>query len=139
MRGSLIVLSCLVAVQGVAPAATQESMVDFLSEEAKVITASRQPQPASESPATVYVITQQDIKASGALNIWDALRSVPGLDVMSTRTSDGNISGRGFNRAINNRMLIVIDGRPVPTGFYEYTVWDSLPVQMDEIDRIEVV
>src|SRR5262249_35578637 len=93
----------------------------------------------NQVPASVYVVTAQDIKDSGALTIWDALRSVPGLDVMSTRTFAGEVSIRGLNRPIVNRTLVLLDGKTVLNGYYDYLTWESLPVTMEEIERIEIL
>jgi len=116
-----------------------DDIFQFYQEEAKVVSASRLPHAENQTPATVYVVTQEDIKASGAQNIWDALRNVPGVEVMETRTGQGEIGIRGINRALNSRTLILLDGQPVFNPYFDFLTWSSLPVGLDEIDRIEVV
>lgn len=77
---------------GWAARAQESTPFEYLQEEAQVVSASRHsPQPVSRAPATVYVVTAQQIRASGAQTIWDALRAVPGVDVMATRTSQGEV------------------------------------------------
>src|SRR6266480_7503664 len=83
-----------------------EDYLNFYKQEADVVSASLRPQPAKQTPATVYVVTQQDIKDSGAINIWDALRSVPGVDVIQFRTGQAEIGIRGLDRSYNNRVLV---------------------------------
>ncbi|HMI31386.1 MAG TPA: TonB-dependent receptor [Candidatus Limnocylindrales bacterium] len=112
---------------------------EFFSLEAKVVSASLQPQILRRAPATVYVLTSAEIKASGAQTLWDALRSVPGLDVMSTRAFYGEVSIRGLNKPLNNRTLVLLDGRTVLNGYFDFVNWEGIPVTLDEIDRIEVV
>jgi iron complex outermembrane receptor protein len=111
----------------------------FFAEEAKVVSASHQPQDAKRLTSTVYVVTSEEIKDSGATTIWDALRNVPGLDVMTSRTPDGAVSVRGINQNFNARTLIMLDGRRTAHSFNDWTSLETLPVSIDEIDRIEVV
>lgn len=131
----------LLCISVVAPTTTQaaEDEMQFLQEEAKVVSASLLPHAVNQTPATVYTVTQADIKASGATNIWDALRDVPGVHVMETRTGQGDIGIRGINRGLNSRTLILLDGQSVFEPYLDSLTWASLPVSMDDIDRIEVV
>ncbi len=111
----------------------------FFRQEAKVVTASRKPTKASTAPSTVYVVTSEDIRMSGAQTLWDALRAVPGVDVMTDRTSQGDVSIRGMNKVLNNRTLVLVDGKTVLNGFFDFTDWETIPVTLEEVDRIEVV
>ncbi len=104
-----------------------------------VVTASRQSLEMNKAPATVYVLTSEDIKASGALTVADALRQVPGVDVLSARAADPQVSIRGMNHALANNTLVLLDGKSVLMGYFDTMVWETLPVTLDEIDRIEVV
>lgn len=135
-----IFLAFLLAFQGRAFALDAPSDdFEFFQKEAALITPSRRPSSASQSPATVYVVTSEDIQTSGAQTLWDALRAVPGVDVMSERTSQGDVSIRGLNGPLNNRTLVLLDGKTVLNGFLDYTDWETIPVSLEEIDRIEVV
>jgi len=125
--------------QGSPAWAVDEDAFQFFQEEAKVVSASRQPQSRDQAPATVYVVTSEDIKDSGAQHIWDALRNVPGVDVIQTRTGQAEVSIRGLDQPFNNRTLVLLDGKTVMNGLFDYVTWDSIPVTMDEIDRIEIV
>jgi iron complex outermembrane receptor protein len=111
----------------------------FFQAEAQVVSAARKPSTTALAPATVYVVTSDDIRASGAQTLWDALRTVPGVDVMSERTSQGDVSIRGLNQSLNNRTLVLLDGKTVLNGFYDFTDWETIPVSLEEVDRIEVV
>ena len=104
-----------------------------------MVTVSRLLNSIREAPATVYVVTADEIRASGAKTLWDALRGVPGVDVMTTRTSYGEISIRGLNKALSNRTLVLLDGRTILNGPYDTVYWEGISVTMEEIDRIEVV
>src|SRR5258708_20806747 len=76
-------------------AADTNDAFEFFQEEAKVVSASRIPEARSLAPATTYVVTSEDIHASGAQNIWDALRNVPGVDVMETRAGQAEVGNPG--------------------------------------------
>jgi iron complex outermembrane receptor protein len=105
----------------------------------EVITAAKELQPITESPSAVSVITADDIQRSGVTNIPDLLRTVPGLDVMETTASDFNVTARGFNRLLANKMLVLVDGRSVYQDMLGVTLWESLPLVLDGIERIEIV
>jgi iron complex outermembrane recepter protein len=119
--------------------AESESIFQFYEEEAKVVSASRQAIPRELAPATVYVVTQEDLRASGVQNIWDALRGVPGVDVIQTRTNQAEVSIRGLDRPINNRTLVLLDGKTVLNAFFDFVLWEAIPVSLEDIDRIEIV
>jgi iron complex outermembrane receptor protein len=113
------------------------SLEDLL--EIEVVTAAKKVQKISEAPAAMYVITDEDIRQSGATTIPDVLRMVPGLDVMEITASDFVVNARGFNQEMSNKMLVLIDGRSVYWDFYGLVVWDSFPIALEEIKRIEIV
>lgn len=112
---------------------------DFFREEARFISASLRATQPQRAPASVAVLTAAEIKASGAVTLWDALRLVPGLDVAETRAGQGDVSIRGFNQSNSNRLLVLLDGKTVLQEFYGIAAWEDIPVQLGEIDRIEIV
>src|SRR5579864_6333685 len=89
----------------------QASLEDLLNIE--VTSASRKEQKLSQVPAAIFVITQEDIRRSGATNIPDLLRMVPGLDVAQINANTWAISARGFNSQFSNKLLVLVDGRAV--------------------------
>lgn len=124
--------------------AEEESLSDlaFFSQEAETVTASRRLQPVREAPVAVEVITEEEIRASGAENIWDLMRFRVGMDVMDARAGDGNrgiVSVRGFPREYVNNLLVLIDGRSAFSIYAGGTYWPQLPVQVQDIERIEIV
>jgi len=104
-----------------------------------VVTASRYGQDPLDSPSTVSVLTEEDISMSGATDVPDLLRRVVGVEVMSMASGQPEISIRGFNRELNNKVLVLIDGRTVYWDFIGTTQWGSLPIVLEEIERIEVI
>ncbi len=114
---------------------------DFLSDayERVVVTASRYGQSPLDSPSTITVLTEEDIRTSGATNIPDLLRRVVGVEAMSLAASQPDISIRGFNRELANKVLVLIDGRSLYLDLLGNTAWATLPVSIQEIERIEII
>lgn len=114
------------------------SELELIKEEETVSIAVQHEQPISEAPSNVYVITDEDIRHSGATDIPTVLRRIPGMEVMQMTGADFNVSVRGDNQTAANKLLVLIDGRPI----YEYALssvfWTLLPVTMPEIKKIEV-
>jgi len=89
--------------------------------------------------AAIFVITQEDIRRSGATSIEDALRMVPGLDVAQINGSTWAIGARGFNEQLSNKLLVMVDGRIVYTEAFGGVYWDAVDLPLEDIDRIEVI
>lgn len=106
-----------------------------------ITSASKRPQKLQETAAAVFVITQEDIRRSGATCIPEALRMVPGLEVARNSGNMWSISSRGrnFTSAFENRMLVLVDGRNVYTPFHGGTYWDEIDTVLEDIDRIEII
>jgi iron complex outermembrane receptor protein len=105
----------------------------------EVTSVSKREQKTSQASAAVFVISREDIGHSGALNIPDLLRMVPGLDVAQIDTGKWAISARGFNGQYSNKLLVLIDGRTVYSPIFAGVFWDSQSVSLDSIERIEVI
>jgi iron complex outermembrane receptor protein len=110
-----------------------------MKEEETVSIASRYEQPISQAPSNVYVITDEDIRHSGATDIPTVLRRVPGLDIMQVTGADFNVSARGDNQLGANKMLVLVDGRSIYTDTQGVVLWKMIPVTLPEIKRIEVL
>ncbi|MBA5867453.1 MAG: TonB-dependent receptor plug domain-containing protein [Nitrospira sp. CR1.3] len=95
--------------------------------------------PISESPSNVYIITDDDIRQSGAIDIPTILRSVPGIEVMQVTGADFNVSARGNNQLRANKMLVLVDGRSIYLDVQGEVLWKNIPVTLPEIKRIEVL
>lgn len=110
----------------------------YLKEETVSI-ASRYEQPISRAPSDVYVITDEDIRHSGATDIPTLLRRVPGMEVMQTNAVDFNVSVRGNNQLLANKLLVLVDGRSIYIDQSGQVLWKLLPVALTEIKRIEIL
>ena len=101
--------------------------------------ATGQPQRASEVPVEMDIVTADDIRRSGADNIPDVLRFVAGIDVRQYGMQDASVGIRGYNTALNPRVLVLLDGRQVYQDDYGFTVWSLIPVAMSAIRQIEII
>lgn len=111
---------------------------DYLTDIPIVISASRLSQPESEASTTITVITRDMIDASTAKNVPDLLRLVPGFQI---GYYDGNIpvvTYHGMTEQYSRRIQVLIDGRSIYTPTFGGVLWSSLPITLDEIERIEV-
>jgi outer membrane receptor for ferrienterochelin and colicins len=101
--------------------------------------ATGKPQRASDVPADMTIITQDDIRRSGADNIPDILQFVAGIDMRRYSFDDAEIAIRGYDVPLNPRMLVLVDGRQVYSDDFGYVPWSAIPVQLSEIRQIEIV
>src|SRR5690349_1138904 len=123
---------------------SQASENDFeplalMKEEETVSIAERYEQRISQGPSNVYVITDDDIRHSGAIDIPTLLRRIPGMEVMQTTGADFNVSVRGDNQLFANKLLVMVDGRSIYVDAQAFVIWKLLPVTLPEIKRIEVL
>ena len=105
------------------PDASIESLEQLIDTE--VTTVSRIPERRSRVPSAVYVVTQEDIRRSGATSIPEALRLVPGIQVARIDSSKWAIGVRGFASRLVRSMLVLIDGRAVYSPLFAGTYWDA--------------
>ena len=113
------------------------SLQDLL--DVPVTTVSRVPEDAATVPAAVFVITQEDIRRSGATSLPEALRLAPGLQVARIGAGTWSIGSRGFADRLARSMLVMIDGRAVYSPLFAGTYWESQDVLLSDVDRIEVI
>ena len=104
-----------------------------------VTTFSKREEKLSEVPGALYVITQDEIRRSGALTIPEALRMAPGLQVAQVDAHTWAISARGFNEVFANKLLVLQDGRSIYTPLFSGVFWDVQDTMLEDIDRIEVI
>ena len=96
-------------------------------------------QNANDIAAAVYVVTQDDIRRSGASNIPEALRLVPGMHVAQIDANKWAISIRGFHSRIANKLLVMVDGRSVYSTLFSGVFWELQDYVLADIQRIEVI
>ncbi|NNL65615.1 MAG: TonB-dependent receptor [Myxococcales bacterium] len=104
-----------------------------------VTSASKKEQNANEVSSAIFVLTQDDIRRSGATSIPEALRLVPGLQVAQTNANSWAVTSRGFNGRFASKLLVLMDGRSVYTPLFSGVYWDVQDTMMEDIERIEVI
>ena len=97
------------------------------------------PERAQDAAASIFVITGDDIRRSAATSLPEALRLAPNLQVARLNAGQYAISARGFNNAIGNKLLVLIDGRTVYSPLFSGVFWDAQDVVLADIERIEVI
>jgi iron complex outermembrane receptor protein len=119
------------------PDVTAMSMEDLMN--MQVTSVSKRTQKVADAAAAIFVITQEDIRRSGATSIPEALRLVPGLEVARIDENKWAIGSRGFNGRFDNKLLVLIDGRSVYTPLFSGVYWNIQDVMLEDLDRIEVI
>lgn len=104
-----------------------------------VTSASKHEQRLSDVASAISVLTNDDLRRCGATNVWDALRVVPGVQVASVFSPTPAVSVRGFNGIYANKLLVLVDGRPVYSGYYGGVYWYLQQPMFEDLDRIEVI
>jgi iron complex outermembrane receptor protein len=124
------------------PKATASNLIELSLEELmeiEVTSPGKKIQKLSDVPAAVYVISQDDMRRSGATSIPEALRLAPGVQVARIDANKWAISVRGFDDRYANKLLVLIDGRTVYTPSFSGVFWDIQDTMIEDIDRIEVI
>ncbi len=119
------------------PDVTAMSVEDLMN--MQVTSVSKRTQKVADAAAAIFVITQEDIRRSGATSIPEALRLAPGLEVARIDQNKWAIGSRGFNGRFDNKLLVLIDGRSVYTPLFSGVYWNIQDVMLEDIDRIEVI
>ncbi|WP_426233926.1 TonB-dependent receptor plug domain-containing protein [Pseudomonas sp. TWP3-2] len=112
----------------------------FLDSQAlpQVLTATRLKQSPAEVPGSMTVLDSELISASGARDISELLRLVPGMMVGNISGNQAAVNYHGTNASEARRMQVLIDGRSVYRAGLATVDWSDIPVAMEDIERIEV-
>lgn len=137
---SIILYSVLLAQN-----ARAESQRDILSLsfedllQVKISSVAKREQSVEDAAASIYVITRESIRNSGATTLPEALRLDPRLQVSRITGTQYAVGIRGFTTDTNNKLLVMIDGRTVYTPLFSGVFWDHQDVLLEDIERIEVI
>src|SRR5882762_5333778 len=105
----------------------------------EITTASKEPVTVARTPAAIYVLTEEDIRQSGATSIPEVLRLAPGVEVARIDSDKWSIGVRGFGSRLSRSVLVLIDGRTVYTPLFAGVYWEVQDTLLSDIDRIEVI
>ncbi|BCG64002.1 MAG: iron complex outermembrane recepter protein [Methyloprofundus sp.] len=120
----------------------QDELLDLSVEDllnVEVISVSKKAKSLNDSPAAIFVISQNDIQRIGATSIPEALRLAPGIDVARIDANKWAVSARGFNGRFANKLLVLIDGRNAYTRAFAGVYWENQDVMLEDVERIEVI
>jgi iron complex outermembrane receptor protein len=146
----------LLAAAATGPAFTQDSIggADPLAElsrmtleqlaNVEVTSVSKSAQSLSSAPASIYVITREEIVRLGVTSVPEALRLAPNMQTTQLTASEYANGARGFGGApdlqnFSNKILILIDGRSVYSPLFSGVAYDMQDVLMDDVERIEII
>lgn len=141
VKNSVGILSLFTAAKVYADT-TVGSLADLSLEELAalpVISVSKSAKPVSAATASVFVITNRDIRNAGSPSLTEALRLAPNLQVARVDARNYSVTARGFNNPFQNKLLVMIDGRTVYSPLFSGVYWDAQDVVLEDVQRIEVV
>lgn len=145
-------LSCILS-NGIAQVASDSTKTDFLEMSLEdlmnipIVSASKEKESSFNSPLTSCVITRQEMNNMGATSIPDALKFCPAIIVREYANGSYDVSIRGGVDGLpsyqfqntNTTILAMIDNRPVFSNFQGGTYWQNLPIEIADVERIEVI
>jgi iron complex outermembrane receptor protein len=128
----------------VVPSLDEMSLEDLMK--VPIVSASRKKEDAFDAPVSSYVVSRKEILNSGATSIPEALRLCPALIVTEMTNGNYQVDIRGLtnlapfdNSPSSKTILVMIDNRAIYNQLQGGTYWESLPVDLNDVERIEVV
>jgi iron complex outermembrane receptor protein len=122
------------------------SLKDLLN--VKIVSASKSSELLFDAPLSASVVTKEDIRKAGCTSIMEALRLVPGVIVREQSNGNYDIHLRGmdnvppyasFDLTSNTTTLVMIDNRAIYSYLRGGTFWETLPIDINDVEKIEVV
>jgi iron complex outermembrane recepter protein len=144
-RRALSLLLAATALGGAMPAAAQDrhaGLTDLSLEQLaniEITSVSKRTQRLVDVPGSVYVISAEAIRRSGAASLPEVLGLAPNLQVARADANQWAITARGFNAVLANKMLVLIDGRTVYSPLFSGVFWEAQDLLLEDVERIEVL
>ncbi|MGR9073728.1 MAG: TonB-dependent receptor plug domain-containing protein, partial [Gammaproteobacteria bacterium] len=110
----------------------------FVNDAPIVLSATRLAQPLSDVPVAMTVIDRKMIEASGAKEIVELMRLVPGMQIGYRRGHFPSVTYHGMADEFSKGMQVLVDGQSVYLASFGGVPWADLPVMVEDIERIEV-
>ena len=104
-----------------------------------VYTAAKHEQDIAESPSAISVITRDQIENTHCTDVICLLRQLPEVDIMYVRPLYAAVGARALSDALGDKALVLVDGLEINDEVMGIVYWQSLPVHLDEVERIEVI
>jgi iron complex outermembrane recepter protein len=140
LKESVAFLGLIVSYDALAASADQPDKNPLKSLlDTRIYSASKKIENVYESPSSLYVITQNDLLRMNVRHIADALRVVPGLQVAKISSNKWMVAARGFGEQFSNKLLVLVDGRPVYTTLFSGVLWNQQDIPIVDIEQIEII
>jgi iron complex outermembrane recepter protein len=139
---AVLLFACALHAGPASAEPTGDELIDLSIEQLadlKITSASRIAESLRDTPASVFVITADEIRRSGVTSIPEALRLAPGVEVARRSAYEWSVSIRGFNSDLANKLLVLVDGRSVYSPLFAGVFWDVQDTLLEDVERIEVV
>ena len=117
--------------------ATWMSLEELMGVE--VSSAAKRPQRLADTTTAIYALGRDDIRRSGATNLPELLRQVPGVQVSRIDGSRYAVSIRGFSNRYSGKLLVLLDGRTLYSPLFGGTYWEAQDVMLEDVERVEVI
>lgn len=140
--GAVAIIVATQMLLALAARADSNQLADLSIEELsnlEITSVSKHVERLSDAPTSIFVITGDDLRRSGATSLADGLRLAPNLQVARVSATEFTVSARGFNGTAANKMLVLIDGRSVYSPLFSGVFWDVQSVMLEDVERIEVI
>lgn len=103
------------------------------------VSASRQPEKIVDAPASVSLVSSQEVAERATLTPTEHVKTLPGVDIASTGLAQSNVVVRGFNNIFSGTMLVLTDNRIARVPSLRFNAHNFITTVNDDIERIEVV
>lgn len=107
--------------------------------EMSVTTVSKREQSLSKTAAAIHVITQEDIRRSGAVTVAEVLDLAPGVQAERSNRILWSVASRGMRALYSDKLLVMLDGRSVYNPLAGGVNWENVLPSLNEIERIEII
>jgi iron complex outermembrane recepter protein len=114
----------------------------------QVTIASKKVENLFDAPFSASVLTREDIRRAGCTSIVEAFRLIPGLMVAEQSNGNYDLHLRGGSNVVRNTLfsvsantttLVMIDNRPIYNYYLGGTFWETIPIDLNDVERIELV
>ncbi len=105
----------------------------------EVSSAAKRPQRLADTTTAIFALGREDIRRSGATNLPELLRQVPGVQVSRIDASRYAVSIRGSSNRYSGKLLVLQDGRTLYSPLFGGTYWEAQDVILEDVERVEVI
>ncbi len=141
-RNARILVSLLGAMTGLlaeeTPVLSPVEDTALVDEHRWVEAVSRRRQRLETAPQAVVVLDERDLSGTPAVTLPDRLRYVPGIDVYQSRHGQFDVGMRGYDGQLNNRVLVVADGREFKQEEFGSVIWRGT-IDLSDVERVEII